>query len=591
MIPWFLRDPARLATERRALGELADASSHWLTRHAWALRDGKLCVEFAIRAGPAEIPLRLTFPDLYPQVPCEVRPLEQSARLTSHQYGGVDGSLCLEWGPDNWTPGILAAAMVKSTRKLFELELGATVASDGTPSIVPSRHQVTAGQELRSKSLRWYESARLRERFISLGGSEGGTVEISLRSVADVWLALVHSVGSVENPSWNDLSAPTELIGARKQSRLVGEWWHVDADSARVRATSHLDELRSLRRADPHGEAGLTQDLSVGDKSREPDAVLAVDAAATLHLFVVGNDQSLIRFDAVRSDSVRSDLRSPDSRELRAKEIAIVGAGSVGSKIAISLARMGLSRFYLVDHDVLLPENLERHALDWGVVGLHKVDALASALRAVNPEVSVDVSRIHLTGQEASGVVAGVLERVSRADAIVDATASPRVFNLLAATSQLRDRPLIWAEVFAGGVGGLLGRSRPGTDPSPADLRVAFLKFCADNPPPEHLLRAAGYETREMDGEVIAANDADVTVVAGHAASLVGDSLRSPNDSRYPHSLYLVGMRRGWVFAEPFVTVPISTERLRVSPSESVAGPADQETLDFLSSLLASKAT
>src|SRR5690606_2784507 len=51
------------------------------------------------------------------------------------------------------------------------------------------------------------------------------------------------------------------------------------------------------------------------------------------------------------------------------KSVAIVGAGSIGSKMAETLARSGVSKFVLADGDVLLPDNLERHALYWSEVG------------------------------------------------------------------------------------------------------------------------------------------------------------------------------------------------------------------------------
>ncbi len=46
--------------------------------------------------------------------------------------------------------------------------------------------------------------------------------------------------------------------------------------------------------------------------------------------------------------------------------VAIVGIGSVGSKIAVSLARSGVRNFVLVDDDILAPQNLVRHQLTGG---------------------------------------------------------------------------------------------------------------------------------------------------------------------------------------------------------------------------------
>src|SRR5699024_11966399 len=58
---------------------------------------------------------------------------------------------------------------------------------------------------------------------------------------------------------------------------------------------------------------------------------------------------------------------------LNEKKIGLGGLGSLGSKIAQSLARTGVRKFYLVADDVFLPGNLVRHTLDWNRVGSHKV--------------------------------------------------------------------------------------------------------------------------------------------------------------------------------------------------------------------------
>ena len=101
----------------------------------------------------------------------------------------------------------------------------------------------------------------------------------------------------------------------------------------------------------------------------------------------------------------------------------------MGSKVAISLARMGVRKFYLIDHDVLLPENLQRHALDWQGVIQHKVDAMMTAIDRIAPGSQVEVCRLQIMGQESSASVSGALSRLAKCDLLIDATANPRVFK------------------------------------------------------------------------------------------------------------------------------------------------------------------
>src|SRR4029077_20819838 len=137
------------------------------------------------------------------------------------------------------------------------------------------------------------------------------------------------------------------------------------------------------------------------------------------------------------------------------------------------------------------------------------------------------------------------------------ATANPRAFNVAAAVARAASRPFVWFEIFGGGIGGLLGRSRPEVDPSAQHMRLAYLRYCEDHPAPPELKADLRYELDADDGQPISASDADVAVIANHAARLAVDSLQPPNDSSYPFSMYLLGLARGWVFDAPFDTIPI----------------------------------
>jgi hypothetical protein len=228
-------------------------------------------------------------------------------------------------------------------------------------------------------------------------------------------------------------------------------------------------------------------------------------------------------------------------------------------EITASLARSGVGGFVLIDDDVLLPDNLVRNELDWRDVGSHKADALSDRLRLVNPLATVDVRRVRLSAQEASGSAAAALEFVSRCDLIVDATADPTVFNLLSSIAVSAGKPLVWFEIFGGGYGGLVARHLPGIDPDPQSMRAGVLDWCAR--------RNAAWptDTRSYEadggGEVpLVADDADVAVIAGHAARLALDHLLGEVPTRFPHSVYLVGLARGWIFDQPFQTFPIDVE-------------------------------
>ncbi len=98
---------------------------------------------------------------------------------------------------------------------------------------------------------------------------------------------------------------------------------------------------------------------------------------------------------------------------LRTQTVGIIGLGSGGSFVALSLAMGGVGRFILVDDDLIEASNVMRHAADLRYVGKPKVDAVADLIRQRNPaaEVKTVIGRIeaHLELlQEMQVVVAGV---------------------------------------------------------------------------------------------------------------------------------------------------------------------------------------
>ncbi|MGX9901485.1 ThiF family adenylyltransferase [Arthrobacter sp. SA17] len=87
----------------------------------------------------------------------------------------------------------------------------------------------------------------------------------------------------------------------------------------------------------------------------------------------------------------RSDLRAriPELLPLATKKVAIVGAGAIGSAVAVHLGRAGLGHLYVIDPDVLEPGNLVRHSASFDGVGLLKAAAVGRLVRSVAPYTQV----------------------------------------------------------------------------------------------------------------------------------------------------------------------------------------------------------
>ena len=71
----------------------------------------------------------------------------------------------------------------------------------------------------------------------------------------------------------------------------------------------------------------------------------------------------------------------------------ISGVGSVGSCVALQLARSGVGRFILVDTDCMEIHNVCRHQCGLNDVGRYKVDAIRERILRINPRAQVRVFR------------------------------------------------------------------------------------------------------------------------------------------------------------------------------------------------------
>jgi molybdopterin/thiamine biosynthesis adenylyltransferase len=576
MIPWFLTDFERLKRERDGITALQSQSKDWLLGAIWLLDEGGICLDAVIRAHGIDYEVRVSFPPLFPDAPIFVRTRNLEHRISTHQYGGANGTLCLEWGPDNWHPDISAVQMLESTHRLFEIEnnIGR---DEQTPAVIaPSRHKLTIGQELRGDRTRWYYGAPLAEFMSAQPPLATGSFKFSYRMLESGSVILIHETAILDGAKWNDKTVPTDLPDGDSICQYSGVWFRTELDPTEIGTPENLDSLRGML-AGMNAEVLLATDGTspVAGFQRTMAAVLLLDKALEPYLFLVTYNNTVARISTVRS-ATATDARAPSSAVLDSKSVGIVGMGSVGSKIALSLARMGLTKFYIVDHDLFLPENIARHALNWQAVARHKVDAMATAIHHVQPGATVEVCRLHLTGQESNAVVSGALKHLSECDLIIDATAELRVFNLLAAVARRASRPIVWMEVFGGGIGGLIARSRPGADPQPHDLRNAYLQYCTDHPAQSPLVRAHDYSAEAADGSVIEASDAEVSVIADHAVRFAIDCLIPSEELRFPHSMYLIGLLRAWVFEAPFDTIPISPQ----APPISQEVPAESDNMD-----------
>ncbi len=84
-------------------------------------------------------------------------------------------------------------------------------------------------------------------------------------------------------------------------------------------------------------------------------------------------------------------IGSDNLDRLAEKKVGLVGLGSGGGFVALSLAMSGVGHFLLVDKDELESGNVLRHVADLRYVGENKAVAVADLIRQRNPDAQIEV--------------------------------------------------------------------------------------------------------------------------------------------------------------------------------------------------------
>ncbi len=81
----------------------------------------------------------------------------------------------------------------------------------------------------------------------------------------------------------------------------------------------------------------------------------------------------------------------PGFAQIRRARVAVIGLGGVGSHAALALARSGIGKLFLVDHDQLTATSLNRHPVAGpDDVGEYKAELLTREIQRVCPNTEVE---------------------------------------------------------------------------------------------------------------------------------------------------------------------------------------------------------
>src|SRR4249920_1440330 len=94
-------------------------------------------------------------------------------------------------------------------------------------------------------------------------------------------------------------------------------------------------------------------------------------------------------------------------KRLKAASVLLLGAGGLGSPLGLYLAAAGIGRIGMVDFDNVDFSNLQRQIIHGTAdVGRSKLDSARDRIKAINPEVQVDLYPTRLTSANALSIFA-----------------------------------------------------------------------------------------------------------------------------------------------------------------------------------------
>jgi molybdopterin/thiamine biosynthesis adenylyltransferase len=145
-------------------------------------------------------------------------------------------------------------------------------------------------------------------------------------------------------------------------------------------------------------------------------------------------DDQLLRYSR---HILLNELGIEGQERILAAHALVIGAGGLGSPVALYLASAGVGHITLVDHDLVDATNLQRqiaHTLKR--VGRLKVDSAQQAIQAINPDV-----RVSAIAERAD---AALLDRlVAQADVVLDCCDNFVTRQAVNLACMLHGKPLI----------------------------------------------------------------------------------------------------------------------------------------------------
>lgn len=465
MQPWWVIDPEQLEAEEEGLKRLG------LGYHVdeTAKQCGLLRIVVDVPYEDESLQLEALYPATYPYFPPHVRLLGH--RLERHQ-NPVDHQLCLlARGGEDWKPGhdTLAVLIHEQLPKILKINQ-----AEDVPEYAVA-HEDHVGEPFASFLPYEQQCGVIVPDETPAPEIRGGKFTVRTRPKPDGWPRNVFVNGILETVCDFEQRPLIEFrVTVPVFSRgFNGYWLRLAERPARefVVNPNHFVQLmmtevptfKRLLDKTRHGQVFL-----LGFVYRDE---VSWRESADDWFFVAAEVVKKGKMVSIESKFIRADWggesawmqRAPSLRPLRFKSALLIGLGSLGSPLALQLARAGIKNLHILDFDYLQVGNTVRWALGWQYAGIQKGDALAAHLRSEYPYTAVHVHGLRFGDlSHPANDYEYVRTLFENVDLVIDAAASYRVSHFLADLSQELQKPYVWLTTTHGTAGGVVGRVLPG---------------------------------------------------------------------------------------------------------------------------------
>jgi molybdopterin/thiamine biosynthesis adenylyltransferase len=438
--PWWERRPERLRWE---LTNFADAGLTAELRRSGGSGDPLIHTAVTLSDG-REIPVRVSFPFEYPLTDPKVK-VDAGLIGPPHEVGG---SLCLLDNPGaQWHPQRSAAELVEHARGLLE-----AVLIGGPDAIAEREEQVpepTGSRFLADKNL----VILVPDPFWAAppDGVSGGAIIVKGEGTRRL-LAHCEGLGDA------DTDLESEVLCSKGVA--LGRWAALDT-APRGIYLAGSDLLESALEAAPQ----LLDPFILAGAERPPDwvAITYPEEGPRRGEWRRGWTSIEITADEGAPTAKRiaqtqaltaheRQLRLPELVGLADIKVVMVGVGSLGSRVAVELAKAGVGRLSFFDDDIYDVNNAVRHEMPIWLAGAGKALGMVIECHNANPFVKIDFfSRRVGAGRDGANEF---LREINDAHLVIETTGSRATTRVVQRYCGIAGVPLLNASLTRGSRGG-----------------------------------------------------------------------------------------------------------------------------------------